>query len=235
MWLRATTGCGYYRGLQNGYSDPVRASPTTSGLKCVCISLYRMSMIPNSFYTRVHKSISFECPWSRPVSPCGYPSCWWGDDDDGGVVLFDRISEYRECVGATVGDENRIKLFCRQIVISGRSGKKYWLITQLSEWLLYCAHNSVVVANRSTRLRMTADSLKSFITLPTTTIYKKSGNNSQKAKLFCFSLFLAIFCVTVSCYQVNSEWGGGFFFPMITAPHRGWEALRSPFSLKLNR
>lgn len=49
---------------------------------------------------------------------------------------------------------------------------------------------------------MTAESLKAFITLPTTTIYKKDAGN-QRAKLFCFSLFLAAFCVTVSCYQVG--------------------------------
>lgn len=55
--------------------------------------------------------------------------------------------------------------------------------------------------------KMTAESLKTFITLPTTTIYKNGGGAErgahQKAKLFCFALFLAAFCVTVSCYQVR--------------------------------
>lgn len=52
---------------------------------------------------------------------------------------------------------------------------------------------------------MTADSLKTFIALPTATIYKKAGGGggSSRAKLFCFSLFLVAFCVTVSCYQVR--------------------------------
>lgn len=54
--------------------------------------------------------------------------------------------------------------------------------------------------------RMTTESLKSFITLPTTTIYRKGDGSGahQKAKLFCFSLFLTAFCITVSCYQVCS-------------------------------
>ena len=54
---------------------------------------------------------------------------------------------------------------------------------------------------------MTVEPLKAFITLPTTTVYKDGGagrrSSHQRARLFCFSLFLAAFCVTVSCYQVN--------------------------------